>query len=317
MSAVYRGYQVSLDRFVSIKVLLQTDDEELVARFRREVRAIAHLQHPNILPVYDHGEHDGILYLVTQYIDNGVTLADYIGEPMEPVRALKLTSQVLGALSYAHGQGVVHRDIKPANILLPLPSWPMLADFGIAQILEQQDQRKLTQFGLIVGTAAYISPEQALSKAVDGRSDIYSAGTLLFELLTGRLPFEADSPMEIIAQHAYAPPPKATAVNRRLPPEVDALLLRAMAKDPGDRFSTAGEMGAAVDRLAEVIARATPGDQLTGTYHRGILAFSDGRWSEAIDQLTRVIESDPDYEDAHHLLEAAKEARDSGHEPES
>jgi serine/threonine protein kinase len=317
MSAVYRGYQVSLDRFVSIKVLLQTDDEELVARFRREVRAIAHLQHPNILPVFDHGEHDGILYLVTQYIDNGVTLADYVGEPMEPVRALKLTSQVLGALSYAHGQGVVHRDIKPANILLPLPSWPMLADFGIAKILEQQDQRQITQFGLIVGTAAYISPEQALSKPVDGRSDIYSAGTLLFELLTGRLPFEADSPMEIIAQHAYAPPPRATAVNRRLPPEVDALLLRAMAKDRGDRFSTAGEMGAAVDRLAEVVARATPGDQLTGTYHRGILAFSDGRWSEAIDQLTRVIESDPDYEDAHHLLEAAKEARDSGHEPES
>jgi serine/threonine protein kinase len=315
MSAVYKGYQPSLDRFVAVKVLLQTDDEQFVARFRQEARAIGHLQHPNILPVFDHGEHDGILYLVTQYIDNGVTLADFVGEPMEPIRALQLTTQVLGALSYAHGRSVVHRDVKPSNILLPLPSWPMLADFGIAKILQQHDQRQITQYGLIVGTAAYISPEQALSRPVDGRSDIYSAGVLLFELLTGRLPFEADSPMEMMAQHAYASPPKATAANPGLSPQVDALLLKALAKDPGDRFSTAGDMATAVNRLAEGLARAGHGDQLTGTYHQGIIAFTDGRWSEAIDQLTRVIESDPDYEDAHHLLEAAKEARDSGTQP--
>jgi serine/threonine protein kinase len=311
-STIYRAYQASLDRFVSIKVLVQTDDEQMVQRFRREAKAIAHLQHPNILPVYDHGEHDGILYLVTQYVDCGLTVADTLGEPMEPLRALGLIGQILEALDHAHGHGVVHRDIKPSNILLPLPSWPMLADFGIAKILEEQDQRQLTQHGLIIGTAAYMSPEQVLAKPVDGRSDLYSTGAVLFEMLTGRLPFEAESAVEIMAQHAYATVPPATSLVPELPRDVDAVLARAMAKDPDHRFATAADMAASIARLAETVGRATPGDQLTGTYQRGISAFTDGRWDDAIEELSRVIEADPEYEDAHHMLEAAKEARDAG-----
>jgi serine/threonine protein kinase len=310
-STVYRAYQPSLDRVVAIKVLTRTDDEQLVARFKREARAIAHLHHPNILPVYDYGEEDGALYLVTQYIDNGVTLSDMVDDPMEVARALRVTSQILGALEHAHGQGVVHRDVKPANILMPLPTWPMLADFGIAKLTGQVNpSMPLTHRGLIVGTAAYMAPEQILSRPIDGRTDLYSTGVLLYELLTGRLPFDTEGPYEMMAKHAYEQPPPATSINPEIPREVDAILATAMAKEASDRYQSATAMAGAIDRLADHLQRSRATDPLTDVYERAVLAFGAGNWGLAVDLLSKVIETDPDYEDAHHLLEAAKKARE-------
>src|SRR5258706_12973757 len=173
MSTVYKGYQDSLDRYVAIKVLPHDHDPLFAARFKREARAIAQLQHHNILPVYDYGEQDGILYLVLQYIQQGITLGDLLGAPMEPAAALRLVSHLLDALGYAHARGIIHRDIKPSNILMPSSAWPMLADFGIAKLINDNQQR-LTVPGLIIGTAAYMAPEQAIGKAIDARTDLYS-----------------------------------------------------------------------------------------------------------------------------------------------
>src|SRR6266508_1341821 len=159
MSTIYKAYQESLDRYVAIKVLTYNSDPQFVARFKREARAIAQLQHPNILPIYDSNEQDGMLYLVMQYIENGTTLGDLLDAPIESGRALRLVGKVLDALSYAHDRGIIHRDIKPANVLLPSPDWPMLADFGIVA-LRDADQN-LTRPGLAIGPAAYMAPAQA------------------------------------------------------------------------------------------------------------------------------------------------------------
>ena len=159
MSTVYKAYQASLDRFVAVKVLFRSQDPQFIGRFKREARAIAHLQHQNILPIYDYNEQDNLLYLVLQYVQNGVTLADTMNGPLEPVAALRLMGHLLSALSYAHSHGIVHRDIKPANILMPSPSWPMLADFGIAKLMNESQH--LTMSGLVIGTVIYIAPEQA------------------------------------------------------------------------------------------------------------------------------------------------------------
>src|SRR5689334_7149190 len=205
MSMVYRAHQESLDRDVAIKVLRHDHDPQFAARFKREARTIAQLQHHNILPIYDYGEQDGLLYLVLQYIEHGVTLADLLGAPMEPVAALRLVGHLLDALGYAHARGVIHRDIKPSNILLPSPTWPMLADFGIAKLLNDT-QARLTVPGLIIGTAAYMAPEQATGQAIDARTDLYSTGIVLYEMLTGRVPFDADTPMVVLNKQAYEPP---------------------------------------------------------------------------------------------------------------
>src|SRR5829696_6447387 len=194
MATVYKAYQESLDRYVAVKVLLSNRDPQFAARFKREARAIAALQHHNILPVYDYGEQDGMLFLVLQYIEDGTTLGDLLGKPMAVSTALRLTSHVLDALDYAHKRGVIHRDIKPANVLMPSPTWPMLADFGIAKLMNDNQQR-LTLANQIIGTAAYMAPEQATGRPIDARTDLYAAGVVLYELVTGRVPFDGETPM--------------------------------------------------------------------------------------------------------------------------
>lgn len=162
---------------------------------QREARLSAQLQHPNILPVYDYGQHDDLLYLVVQYIESGATLGDNLRGAIEPLRVLRLTAQLLSALGYAHERGVIYHDIKPSNILMAAPDWPMLADFGIAKLMA--DNQNLTVTELIVGTLFYMAPEQAEGGSIDARSDLYSTGVVLYVLLTGRLPFEADTPMAL------------------------------------------------------------------------------------------------------------------------
>ncbi|MBK9715397.1 MAG: protein kinase [Kouleothrix sp.] len=310
MATVYKAYQPSLDRFVAVKVLLQRHDTQLVARFRAEARAIALLQHPNILPIYDYGEQDGLFYLVLQYVEGGASLADLVGVPLAPARAIDLTTRLLAALDYAHARGVIHRDIKPANVLLPAPDWPALADFGISKLLDDLN-RNLTATGTIIGTAAYMAPEQALGRPVDARTDLYSVGILLYELLTGRLPFEGESPAAVLMQQAYVAPPPPRDLNPALSPEVEAALLRSLAKNPDERFQSARAMAEELSRVAGQPGAAASVDTSIGQlYVAGVQAFEQGRWDQAIAHLNQVVARAPEYEDSTQLLSAARTAQD-------
>jgi len=263
MSTVYKAYQDSLDRFVAVKVLFTNRDPQFAARFKREARAIAALQHHNILPVYDYGEQEGLLFLVLQYIEGGTTLGDMLGKPMASSTALRLTSHVLDALDYAHKRGVIHRDIKPANVLMPSPNWPMLADFGIAKLMNDNQQR-LTLANQIIGTAAYMAPEQATGRPIDARTDLYAAGVVLYELVTGRVPFDSDTPMAVLTKHVYEVPTPARTLNPDLPLAVEQVLQKALEKDPGARFQTAAEMAAELSRIAIDLDHDKNRSQITG-----------------------------------------------------
>jgi serine/threonine-protein kinase len=242
---VYLGHQHSLGRQVAVKVLQPFLDRHFTARFQREAQAIAQLTHPNILPIFDYGEQDGRPYFVTQLIPGGAHLGHSLsGRPMDSGPALALAGYILDALGYAHGRGVIHRDIKPANILLPAPAWPLLADFGIARIVDETT--RLTPPGQVLGTAAYLAPERALNRPDDARSDLYAVGVVLYELLTGRLPFEAPTPALVLRGHVYDPPPPPRGLNPALAPELEAVLLRALTKDPDRRYQTAAELAAAL-----------------------------------------------------------------------
>jgi serine/threonine protein kinase len=312
MSAVYEAYQPSLHRLVAVKVLAFPGDPEFAARFEREARSIAALQHPNVVRVYDYGEQDGQAYLVMQYVEGGVTLVDLLREPQAPVRCLELMEHVLAGLGYAHGQGIVHRDVKPSNVLMASPTWPMLADFGIAKLLAVRGQQ-LTATGVVAGTPTYMAPEQAFRLSVDTRTDLYSAGVMLYEMVTGRVPFDAGTPVATLMLHAYEPPPPPRELNPALPEELEAMVLKALAKDPADRFQSAEEMGEAIQSLRTVLERPSsralaPPDPLASAYTSGVRAFSQGRFDQAIRQLEPVAAADPAYEDVQTLLDAARAA---------
>jgi serine/threonine protein kinase len=185
----------------------------------------------------------------------------------------------------------------------------MLAGFDIAKVLNDSEQARLTQAGMIVGTAAYIAPEQAFGLSVDGRTDVYSAGIVLYELLTGRVPFEADTIEGTLQKQAYELPPAPRSINPNLPGDVEPMLAKALAKEPGRRYQTAAEMAAAAEEVATALTATRSGDPLTDLYKLGVEAFGQGRWDEAIGHLSRLITLDPDFEDAAHLLEAAMDAR--------
>jgi serine/threonine protein kinase/formylglycine-generating enzyme required for sulfatase activity len=306
MSTIYKAYQESLDRYVAIKVLAYNSDPQFVARFKREARAIAQLQHPNILPIYDSNEQDGMLYLVMQYIENGTTLGDLLDEPIESGRALRLIGKVLDALSYAHERGIVHRDIKPANVLLPSPDWPMLADFGIVKL--RDDDQNLTNPGLVIGTAAYMAPEQASGKAVDARTDLYATGVVLYEMVTGELPFEADAPMAMLAKHAYEPPRPPRSILPSLPPEVETILLRVLEKDPAARYQSAADMAADCAQ-AVIRMKRSSSLQISRLYQEGVQALEEGRLDQALARFEQVTGLDPAYQDSAALLDVARSAQ--------
>jgi tRNA A-37 threonylcarbamoyl transferase component Bud32 len=255
MAAVYKAYQPSLNRHVAIKVLPAYFQHEagFAERFTREARAIARLDHPNILPVYDYGKQDNISYIAMKYVPTG-TLHDKLGAPMAPAQALKIIEQVAGALDHAHSQGILHRDIKPSNILLDERGWVYLSDFGLAKMVEGSVQ--LTGSGVGVGTPAYMSPEQGQGQTVDGRTDVYALGVVLFEMLTGRVPYEAETPMAVVIKHITDPIPLPRRMNPNIPEPVERVLLKALAKNPADRFSTAGQLAAA---LAQAVQGLAPG----------------------------------------------------------
>ncbi len=248
MSSVYRAHDRLLERDVAIKVLHEqfTADGEYVERFRREARAVAQLQHPNIVTVIDRGEQDDRQFIVFEYVDgeNLKALSEREG-PLPEREAIELALQVAGALGFAHDQGLVHRDVKPQNVLLNEGGQAKVTDFGIARSLDVQGG--LTQTGTVMGTSDYIAPEQARGSRVDAQSDIYSLGTVLYELLTGEVPFAGDNFVAVAMQHINQPPPSVRERRPELSPCVDAVIRRAMAKEPRDRFRSMDELCAALN----------------------------------------------------------------------
>ena len=252
MAEVYKAMQPSVNRAVAIKIMSAslTGDAEFVKRFQQEAKVVARLEHPNILPVIDYGEEEQALYLVMRYLKGG-TLHDLIqAGPMPPQVVLRYLTEIGQAIDYAHGLDIVHRDIKPRNVLLDQDGNPFVADFGLAKITSAAGA--ITHSGQIMGTPRYISPERALGRTVDGRSDLYSLGVILYEMLTGQVPYDADSTVGLVMQHIEAPIPSVTAANPQLPPAFDDILNRALAKDPADRYPTAAELSQAVARALNV-----------------------------------------------------------------
>ncbi len=246
MATVYKAYHSALDRHVAIKALhaMFKDDESFLRRFAREAQVVARLEHTHIVPVYDFAEHEGHPYLVMRYIE-GETLKERMGQGALPKREIvRISTAVSQALDYAHQQGVLHRDIKPSNILLTQGGGVYIADFGLAR-MTQAGESTMSQ-DMIMGTPQYISPEQAKGvKEIDGRTDIYSFGIILYELVTGRVPFQSDTSYAIIHSQIFDPPPLPSELNDKVGPALETTLLKALSKEPNDRYQTAGELAAA------------------------------------------------------------------------
>ncbi|MGW4691151.1 protein kinase domain-containing protein [Kitasatospora cineracea] len=260
MASVHLAHDTVLDRQVAVKTL-HTElgrESSFKERFRREAQAVARLQHTNIVSVFDSGEDvapDGTTtpYIVMEFVE-GRSLKDVLDEQVTTLgampneQALKITAAVLAALEASHDQGLVHRDIKPANVMVSTKGVVKVMDFGIARAL-QSGVTSMTQTGMVVGTPQYLSPEQALGKSVDARSDLYSVGCMLFELLSGQLPFDGDSAFSIAYKHVQETPPAPSTLNRAVTPGIDALVERALRKDPAQRFPTAEAMREEVERV--------------------------------------------------------------------
>ncbi len=245
MAAVYLAYDPNFDREVAIKVLPHElmHDPAFRTRFHREARTIAALEHPAIVPVYDFGEENGQPYLVMRYLSGGSLVARIRSGPIPAGEAARILARIGSALDAAHTKGIVHRDLKPANILFDQYGEAYLGDFGIAQL--SGGNSTLTG-SMILGTPAYMSPEQISGeKKIDGRSDIYALGIVVFEMLTGQTPFQSDSPVKLMMMHVSAPPPKVSETDAKLPPGSAAVLERALAKEPDERYQKAAEFSRA------------------------------------------------------------------------
>ncbi len=248
MAAVFKAYQPGLERHVAIKVLppLKAQQPGFSERFAREARAIAGLNHPNILPVYDFGQERGYTFIVMRYVEGACTLRDLMVRlPLGLATATDLVCQIAAALDYAHSHNVIHRDVKPDNVLMD-GGWALLSDFGLARMTESVAQ--LTGTGASIGTAAYISPEQGQGLRVTNRTDIYALGIILFEMLTGQIPHDAEKPVAIVYRRVHEPLTPPRSLNPAIPEGVEAVILKALATDPNDRFASAGAMATALRR---------------------------------------------------------------------
>jgi eukaryotic-like serine/threonine-protein kinase len=250
MAEVHRGFDTVLNRTVAVKVLLPqfARDTSFVERFRREAQAAARLNQPNIVGVYDTGSDGETQYIVMEFIE-GRTLADFManGGKFEPMQAVEVSEKICDALAYAHARGVIHRDIKPANVMVTRQGEVKVMDFGIARIVAGPETAPQTS--AVFGTAAYISPEQAQGLAVDGRSDIYSLGAVLFEMLAGRPPFVGDSAVSVAYKQVNENPVPPSRFNPDVPPQLDAVVLRSLAKNPANRYQGASEFEDDLERV--------------------------------------------------------------------
>ncbi len=249
MATVFKAYHAALDRYVAIKVLHPAfkQDPNFLSRFQREARIVAKLEHPHIVPVYDFSEASGQPYLVMRFIEGETLKARLASRALTLAEVQAVIKPVSEALAYAHGQGVLHRDVKPSNILLTPDGGVFLADFGLARIA-QAGESTLSQDSLL-GTPQYISPEQAQGLSdLDARTDVYSLGVVVYELLVGRVPYQADTPYAVIHDHIYAPLPLPRSIKPDFPEPIERVLLKALTKDRADRYASVTEFYAAFDQ---------------------------------------------------------------------
>jgi beta-lactam-binding protein with PASTA domain/tRNA A-37 threonylcarbamoyl transferase component Bud32 len=264
MADVYCAQDLQLGRKVALKLLYRrfAEDQEFVERFKREASAAAGLQHPNVVGVYDRGEWDGTYYIAMEYLE-GRSLKQILQEegPLQPERAIDIVVQILRAARFAHQRGVIHRDIKPHNVIVDDEGRAKVTDFGIARA----GASDMTETGSIMGTAQYLSPEQAQGHAVSAQSDLYAIGIVLYELLAGRVPFDGDSPVTIALKQVSELPVPPSAYNPAVPPELDAIVLRALEKEPERRFADAEEFIAALEQAKAGLV-AAPAGQATAAF---------------------------------------------------
>jgi serine/threonine protein kinase len=264
MATVYKAFHAAMNRYVALKVLPSqlANSFEFASRFRQEAQIIANLEHSHILPVHDFGEDQGYAYLVMRLLESG-TLKDTMHNQVLALEEIDCYfSQLADALAYAHAHGVVHRDVKPSNALVDAQGNLFLTDFGIARLLE--NSRQLTSTNAMMGTPDYMSPEQAQGLTVDRRSDIYSLGIILYEMVTGRVPFEAETPLAVVLKQISAPLPLPSSIKPDLPKAIERVLLKALAKDPQDRFDSADAfLKAWKAALAEEGKSAVPNGSVT------------------------------------------------------
>ncbi|HUY73394.1 MAG TPA: serine/threonine-protein kinase [Candidatus Dormibacteraeota bacterium] len=237
MGLVYRAYHAQLERTGAVKVMQAiSPDPDTTARFRHEAQAIAQMRHPNILNVYDFGEFEGTPYMIVEYVSGG-SLANRLGKGMiDQAAALNFLRGIAAGLDYAHSRGVVHRDIKPANVLLEPDDTPVIADFGLAKLLQGSSLKSMT--GVTTGTPAYMAPEQVTGSTVGPAADRYSLATIAYEMLTGVIPFDGEALMELLYAQVHREPPPPSSRNRSLGPRVDAVMMRGLAKDPNARWES-------------------------------------------------------------------------------
>ena len=260
MATVYKAYDTRLERNVAVKVL-RTDQfipaqlQMVLQRFEREAKSLAKLSNPNIVNILDFGEHDGMPFLVMEYLPGG-TLKKKLGQPLPWREALRILLPVAHGLAYAHGHGIIHRDVKPANILLNEDDRPILTDFGIAKLLEAPGGHTLTASGVGMGTPEYMAPEQGLgANTIDERADVYSLGIVLYEMITGRKPYIADTPMAVVLKQMTDPLPHPSDFVDGLPEEVEHILLKALAKEPENRYEN---MNAVIEAMDALLAKTVP-----------------------------------------------------------
>lgn len=261
MAIVYKAYDIRLEREVALKLIRKEAFspeilDRMLKRFEREAKSLARLSHTHIINIFDYGTYEGAPYLVMEYMPGG-TLKDLLGLKISVQKAAGLLRPIAEALAHSHQEGIVHRDIKPSNILIDKNGAPKLTDFGIAQILDSGEGLTLTATGVGVGTPEYMAPEQGLGEKADHRTDIYALGVVLYEMVTGKKPYEADTPMATIIKHINDPLPKPSFSVPGLPLEAEKVIFKAMAKNPEHRYQDMAEFALVLGK----IAFSSPGKQ--------------------------------------------------------
>jgi len=298
MATVYKAYQPSLNRFVALKVLPEylAHDDEFVKRFKQEATAAAALRHPNIIVIYDIGEAGNVHYIATEFLEGQTADAALKQSGALPLpRVVKIVNQLASALEAAHQQGLIHRDVKPSNVFINAKDHATLMDFGI---VKAASSTRLTRTGLLIGTPEYMSPEQAEGQALDGRSDLYSLGVVVYQMLTGQTPFNAPTPNAILYATVNHPPTPLSRLNPTVPSLVEAVVLRSLAKKPADRFQSVAEFADALEQAANQ-ASASLAD---GLYTDARQLLSQGKAAEAQARLDQLREINPAYP---HMAELA------------